>query len=304
MKWNKLGHIFAPSGDLHWAKSYAHLPTVDVIDDEIIRVYFAALDVHKYGRIGYVDLDINNPKKILHVTNEPILDIGELGCFDDCGVNPSCILNIEGKKHLYYIGWQKSSRVPYMLFAGLALSTGQEKFEKYGKTPILERIPQDSLMRSAISVIQDGDTYKAWYVSGLEWITVDSMQYPSYIIRYAESLDGIQWNPHDKICINFKDEHEFGFGRPWVIKDNNVYKMWYSIRSRTAPYKIGYAESKDGLDWIRKDEEVGIEKSAEGWDSEMICYPCVTDIKGKRYMFYNGNQHGSTGFGVAVLEQA
>ena len=65
---------------------------------------------------------------------------------------------------------------------------------------------------------------------------------------------------------------------------------------------IGYAESDDGLHWVRKDAEVGTGKSDTGWDSEMICYPCVVDVKGRRYMFYNGNRHGSTGFGYAVLE--
>jgi hypothetical protein len=79
--------------------------------------------------------------------------------------------------------------------------------------------------------------------------------------------------------------------------------MWYSIRSTTHPYRLGYAESTDGLHWIRKDDEVGIHTSSSGWDSEMICFPCVIDVAGQRYLFYNGNQHGKTGFGYAILEQ-
>jgi hypothetical protein len=78
--------------------------------------------------------------------------------------------------------------------------------------------------------------------------------------------------------------------------------MWYSVRSRAAPYRIGYAESPDGLSWNRKDDQVGIHRSEDGWDAEMICFPAVIDVCGKRLMFYNGNQHGATGFGVAVLE--
>jgi hypothetical protein len=34
----------------------------------------------------------------------------------------------------------------------------------------------------------------------------------------------------------------------------------------------------------------------------MICFPCVVDVRGRRYMFYNGNRHGATGFGYAVLD--
>jgi hypothetical protein len=76
--------------------------------------------------------------------------------------------------------------------------------------------------------------------------------------------------------------------------------MWYA--SRGAAYRIGYAESADGLQWERKDGEAGLSVSAEGWDSEMIAYPCVFDHRGRRYMMYNGNGYGRTGIGLAVLD--
>jgi len=62
--------------------------------------------------------------------------------------------------------------------------------------------------------------------------------------------------------------------------------MWYSYRGRNniKTYRIGYAESFDGLQWIRKDDDVGIDVSKTGWDSEMICYPFVFDYKEERYM--------------------
>jgi len=43
----------------------------------------------------------------------------------------------------------------------------------------------------------------------------------------------------------------------------------------------------------------GIERSHSGWDSEMICYAYAVDAGSHRYLFFNGNRHGSTGFGVA-----
>jgi hypothetical protein len=81
--------------------------------------------------------------------------------------------------------------------------------------------------------------------------------------------------------------------------------MWYSYRAQKNidTYRIGYAESNDGISWVRKDEEIGIDVSNEGWDSEMICYPYIFDHNGKRYMLYNGNGYGKTGFGLAVLEE-
>ncbi len=41
----------------------------------------------------------------------------------------------------------------------------------------------------------------------------------------------------------------------------------------------------------------------DGWDSEMIDYPFDFDHKGHRYMLYNGNGYGKTGFWLAVLEK-
>ncbi len=78
--------------------------------------------------------------------------------------------------------------------------------------------------------------------------------------------------------------------------------MWFSYRSGSGEkYRIGYATSLDGRIWRLALEEVGIDVSSEGWDSEMIEYPFVFDHCGRRYMLYNGNGYGKTGFGLAVL---
>jgi hypothetical protein len=86
--------------------------------------------------------------------------------------------------------------------------------------------------------------------------------------------------------------------------------MWYSYRRvdgyRTDPtksYRLGYAESNDGITWTRKDSSVGITRSETGWDSEMICYSHVVDHGGRRYLFYNGNGFGQSGIGYAILDQ-
>ena len=54
--------------------------------------------------------------------DRPVLDLGELGCFDDVGVMPSCIVNVDGAKLLYYAGWNTSTTVPYRISIGLAVS--------------------------------------------------------------------------------------------------------------------------------------------------------------------------------------
>jgi hypothetical protein len=79
--------------------------------------------------------------------------------------------------------------------------------------------------------------------------------------------------------------------------------MWYSMRSFSKLYALGYAESSDGIVWERKDDEVGIGPSSSGWDSEMVCYPSVVEVEGQKLMLYNGNGRGLSGIGYAVLEE-
>jgi hypothetical protein len=140
-----------------------------------------------------------------------------------------------------------------------------------------------------------------WYGSGVGWKKIDNKKQSFYNIKYATSYDGINWDRQGTVCIDFKSSKESNITKPTVIKENGLYKMWYCYASIDKLYRIGYAESEDGLNWIRKDEEVGIDVSKSGWDSEMITYPEVFIHKGKKYMLYCGNAYGKEGFGLAEL---
>src|SRR5438132_1676976 len=233
MKWRKQGRVYAPSGERWWAKSHAVVPTVEVVDDHTLRVYFASLDEHRYGRIGYVELDAHDPQRVLHETREPVLDIGQPGAFDDCGVNPACVVRVGRSRHLYYTGWQRCERVPYMLFTGLAIGAGAGgAFMKYSRAPVLDRTPSESLSRAAPVVLVEGDTLRMWYWSCESWSHEDGRTHYNGVIRYAESADGLHWTGGDRPCLVPDRPDDYSVGRPWVVKDGTVYSMWYSIWSK------------------------------------------------------------------------
>jgi predicted GH43/DUF377 family glycosyl hydrolase len=304
MNWEKKGLIISPEKEYWWSQTHAFLPTADILKDDIVRVYFASRDKNLISRIGYVEFNAKNPKKILYRTHEPILETGGFGTFDEFGVNPCCIINKGNEKLLYYFGWQKSINRTYSLFCGLAISNDDGRtFQRYSRAPILDRTNNEPFLRSTVSVLEDNGIYRMWYSSGKGWTEFNNKPCPIYNIRYSESKDGYLWEHHNRVCIDSESDDEFGFARPWVIKDGSIYKMWYSLRSKSKPYTIGYAESSDGLNWTRKDSIVGIQRSSEGWDSEMICFACIYDSNGKKYMLYNGNKHGTEGFGYAKLSQ-
>lgn len=303
MIWRKRGLVYQPSGERWWARRYATIPTAEVLDDRTLRVYFAALDDRSYGRIGFVDLDARDPRRILAESAEPILDLGEPGAFDDCGVNASCAITVGGRCFLYYIGWQRCERVPYMLFSGLAASDDRRVFRRVSRVPVLDRTDAEPFSRSAPFVLPVEGGFRMWYWSCVRWSEGANGIHYNNVIRHATSVDGIRWQADDGVCLEPDWSREYSLGRPWVVRDGGTYRMWFSVRSEDRPYRFGYAESADGRAWVRKDSEVGIRRSESGWDSEMVCYPCVVDAGGSRYLFYNGNRHGATGFGCAVLEQ-
>ena len=144
---------------------------------------------------------------------------------------------------------------------------------------------------------------RMWYWSCTHWSESPKGIHYNTVIRHAKSPDGIHWDASDEICIAPDFQDEYAVGRPCVLRESGIYKMWYSIRSHSEGYTIGYAESGDGLRWERQDERAGIRKSDAGWDAEMVCYPYVFEVNGIYYMVYNGNHCGKTGFGYAVLEQ-
>jgi predicted GH43/DUF377 family glycosyl hydrolase len=303
MTWEKLGLVYVANGEQDWAISHAYIPTSIMLDEDRIRVYVAFLDNQKVGRIGFVDVAANNPLQILQVSQQPVLDIGEPGTFDDNGVTPICLLKHSGKLYLYYVGWQLGVKIRYTLLTGLAISEdGGESFQRYSRVPILERSDQELFVRTAAHVHRKDDRWKMWYIAGNKWIDVNGKQVPTYNMRYLESSNGNNWDKQGTVCLYLANEDEYGFGRPYVFKEDGIYKMFYSIRYISKGYRLGYAESQDGKTWFRKDQQVGIDVSYSGWDSQMISMACIQKTKYGTYMFYNGNNYGETGFGVAVKQ--
>lgn len=302
MKWKKLGRIWEPQAKSWWDTKYGQLPVPLYLEDEnVIRIFFGSADKEIRCRITYIDVSADNPTEIVYSPDKPVADIGEMGTFDDSGVVPSSLIMKEDKLYLYTVGYQRCERVPYMLFAGLLESSDFGKsFKRTSKAPILPRNYFRPTSQGAPSVLHIDGIYKMWHWFSTKWIDVEGKLFLDYKIGYAESNDAVNWKMKDITCISpDKQKGEFAVARPWVIFEDNLYKMWYSIRYVEKMYRIGYAESKDGIHWQRKDSEAGIDVSSDGWDSEMVCYPAVFNVKNKKYMLYNGNSNGLTGFGIA-----
>lgn len=304
--WKKLGLIYCPDGKTEWMKTHAMMPVIDKRENDLARIYFSSRDGKGRSQGAYIEIDLNDPFKILNISGEPVLKLGQLGAFDDSGIMPTCVVNNGNEKFMYYNGWTLGKNVPFFSFNGLAVSEdGGDTFVKKSKGPAaLYSNETDPYSTFAPYVIKEKDMWKIWYVSLIKWVIEEGKLKHYYNIRYAESEDGINWKRQGTVCIDFENKYEYAIARPFVVKEYGSYKMWYSVREskKTKTYRIGYAESEDGIRWIRKDSEINFDVSENGWDSEMIEYSYLYDFKGSRFMLYNGNSYGKTGVGLAVLE--
>ena len=291
---------------------HACVPVADKINGEVLRIYFGPRDIEGRTTTTFIDVEADNPSRIRYVHDRPVLGLGKLGTFDDSGAMPSCIVNHGGRKFLYYIGWNRGVTVPYRNSIGLAVSDdGGESFERVVEGPVLDRTATEPYFCASPFALYDEEAakWKLWYASSTGWTVVNGHPEPLYQVKYAESADGVSWLRRNTVCLEYAFEGEAN-ARPCVLKENGCYRMWYCYRGsvdyrtdKAQSYRIGYAESADGILWERRDSEVGIERSDEGWDWVMMEYPWVYEHRGRKFMLYNGNGFGETGFGYAVLEE-
>lgn len=310
MRWEKKGLIFKTDGRYEWMAHHAAVPTADKVNDEVLRIYFSTRDTQSRSHTTFIEVELDNPQKVLYIHDRPVLSPGKLGTFDDSGVLPSCIVNHEERKYLYYAGYNRSVTVPYRNALGLAVSDdGGLTFSRVSDGSVVDRSFLDPYFIATAFAMFDEDRWKLWYASSTGWTVINGHPEPQYQIKYAESQDGMNWIREGVVCIEYKSEGEANV-RPFVLKENGLYRMWYCYRGsngfrtdKAQSYRMGYADSQNGIAWERKDDEVGIERSEEGWDSLMIEYPYLYEHKGRKYLLYNGNGFGETGFGYAVLDE-
>lgn len=309
MNWEKQGKIDFRNW-MHkneYAREFATLPTPLLLNDEVIRIYIGFCDSDNVGSISYIDVNAEKPSEIFDISNAPVLTKGRDGCFDDNGVVPLSVLRFENKIFLYYVGFQLGVKIPYFMFGGLAVSNDNgATFERVSESPILDRRNDELYARCGMNVMKTenpSEGFKMWYIGTFNegWTKNGNSLKPLYTMRYTHSDDGIKWNYDSEICMSFENSDEHGFGRPYVWIEDNKFKMLYSVRTYSRGYYIGYAESNNEVNWIRKDTLAGIHVSDEGWDSQNISYPVIVANKNQRFLFYNGNDCGRTGFGYAVL---
>lgn len=302
MRWRRLGRVFHAEGQRPWMHSHASNPVAEPLGGDHFRVYFGTRDGNNRTRIGSVVVEVSDRVRVLDIDREPVVGPGERGEFDDAGTSLGCVVSDKEKTCLYYVGWHLAADVPWRNTVGLAVRNGRDgAFVKVGQ--VVGCCSVDSLTLTYPWVLPEAGGWRMWYGSNLTWGPADFNEM-THAIRSASSTDGRSWRKEGDIVLAPRGPQEIIVIRPCIARVDGVYRMWFCRRDRAAAgkpgaYRLGYAESADGLRWERRDEEAGMEPSGDGWDGDEVAYPSVFTHRGALHLLYNGNGFGRSGFGIA-----
>jgi len=225
------------------------------------------------AQIGYFDVDVTTPNDVLRISDAPVLSLGELGCFDDAGVTSSWIVNHRGRKYLYYSGWTRGVSIPFLFL--------HRAGDQRGRRPLVSKNltcadPREEHRRPVPDRIA---------------LRPHRRRHLAYVVCLGHRVGAGAWKPHAPLSHQIRriegrnpleperargasttaTADEYAIARPTVIKDGRTYRMWFCCRGDA--YRLGYAESSDGIRWKRDDTLAGLAPSAAGWDSEIDRLP-------------------------------
>ncbi|MEO0772032.1 MAG: hypothetical protein AAFZ04_02505 [Pseudomonadota bacterium] len=303
--WEKLGQLYDPSAVTgRHAKLLTHCanPLAVPLEGDVYRVFYSGRDAQKRSSVGAVDINIAT-HEIVEDHHAPFFEYGPEGSFYADGVSiGNCYRAADGLDYILFMAWQVPPDAHWRGDVGRLRLTADKTLELAEPTPHLTSDDIDPISLSYPWVRPAPDGYEMWYGSTTTWDAGNGEM--EHVFNHATSTDGHIWDKKGQAVPSPIGVAQ-AFSRPTVAtrRDGGL-DMWFSYRGPPGrTYRIGYAGAEDGKTWELALDETGIDVSPSGWDSEMIEYPFVFDHGGERYMLYNGNGYGATGFGLAILRQ-
>ncbi|MGN6580942.1 MAG: hypothetical protein ACTHJ1_13285 [Bordetella sp.] len=301
--WKKLGQLYVPSGRRHpKLLSHAANPLPVHLEGDVYRIFYSGRDERNRSSVGAVDIDVAQ-REITAEHDLPFFEHGPAGSFYADGVSIGNCYETHGVRYMLFMGWQAPEGEHWRGDIGRLVLTDKCTLELDSDLPFMGTTAIDPISLSYPWVLprQEGG-FDMWYGSTHTWNAGNGEML--HALHHASSDDGRQWQ-RNGLAVPYILGSAQAFSRPTVLpgKDGGL-DMWFSFRSGSGEkYRIGHAKSDTATGWSLDLENCGISVADEGWDSEMIEYPFVFDHKGERYMLYNGNGYGKTGFGLAILDE-
>ncbi len=275
--------------------AYAFMPLIE--PDNVVRFFACGRDDLGRSRIGTVSYKWGRTPELIDVSADPVLDLGEAGCFDMDGVAYPYLVRRGNRLLLYYVGWTKlGGRAPWVTNLGLAVSDDNGKtFVRATRAPIITRSNDDPIGSASSCVVADADnSWTLYYSKLLRWDETSDPPGPCYNIWKARSSDGVNWAPLNQNVIPH-EPGEYALCAPCLHRFGDRTVMFFTARGHR--YRLFAAVQEDDATFRRIPGPLRIQPG--DWDDDMQCYCHVLTIDGQLYIFYCGNGYGREGVGYA-----
>lgn len=165
------------------------------------------------------------------------------------------------KENGIYKMWYEAARSPSTISTiGYSISNNGINWTHVNYKVLSPSQNWDSLGLVHPFVLKDSDEYKMWYFG-----TNPNEKWKG---GFATSNDGINWTPYPNNPILFKTKtYEYDqFDGTSVIKENDIYKMWYHTNVFNVPWQtnICYATSSSGINWVKDESGPVLSAGAAG----------------------------------------
>jgi predicted GH43/DUF377 family glycosyl hydrolase len=283
LPWEKVGKIIDLGPSDSWDDTHV-LPGSVLFNGTHYLMWYWGHDGSRW-RIGYAtSTDGINWTKY----SDPVLDIGEPGSLDDSHVYAPSVIYDEGMYKMWYTAHDGShTRIAY------ATSPDGINWTKHGVVLDLGVgwKTWDNWQVHSPAVIRDGKQYKMWYAGYAHyryWYYWRDF-FHHWRIGYATSSDGINWKKHPSPVLDLGptiwDNRHLLY--PYVIKDGNAYRMWYTGYGSSGRWTNSYALSNDGINWRKQSVVLSVGRPGT-WDDHHVHTPIVRKEANVYKMWYGG----------------
>lgn len=209
-------------------------------------------------------------------------------------VNRATIVVKDSIFHLFYTG-----QSPNISKIGHATSSDGISYTKDSMNPVLvptEQEEGESVMNPCVIYNEGKGCFQMWYAAG--------ENYEPDVLFYAESKDGQTWVKHKEPVLTKFLAHEWEKakvgGCDVKIRDDGKYVMYYIGYQNEDVARICLATSSDGIVWERKDNNLILAPTRNGWDSDATYKPSYLEHNNKAYLWYNGRKGSLERIGLAT----
>ena len=157
------------------------------------------------------------------------------------------VLHVGNIYYMFYSAFAYAGPTGYWYNIAAATSTNGLAWTKSG--PIIEPTqPWEGGFVDKPTAVHVNGVFHLWYHCKL----------PTTAIGYAQSTDGVTWTKHSAPVLETRPGSfdSQGLAAPTVVWRDGKFHMLYDAADDASTWRVGYAWSTDGTNWVRRDTPV------------------------------------------------